>query len=94
MFGAVGQISSRQTVFAVLVMIVFATSARVELRFLPPYSPDCNPIEMAFAKVKAFLEKYAPRTVDDFWDAIAQAIDTFTPTECQNYFSAAGYDLA
>ncbi len=68
--------------------------AGAELRFLPPYSPDFNPIEMAFAKLKAFLKKHAPRTVDDLWDAIAEAIDIFTPTECQNYFSAAGYDLA
>ncbi len=60
--------------------------------FLPPYSPDFNPIEMAFSKFKAFLKKTAARTVDDLWDAIAIGIDTFTPTECQNYFAAAGYD--
>ena len=63
-----------------------------ELRFLPPYSPDFNPIEMAFSKLKAFLKKTAARTVDDLWDAIAKGIETFTPTECQNYFAAAGYD--
>jgi transposase len=63
-----------------------------ELRFLPPYSPDFNPIEMAFSKLKAFLKKTAARTVDDLWDAIAQGIETFTPRECQNYFTAAGYD--
>ena len=63
-----------------------------ELRFLPPYSPDFNPIEMAFSKLKAFLKKTAARTVDDLWDAIAVGIDTFTPTECENYFTAAGYD--
>ena len=62
------------------------------LRFLPPYSPDFNPIEMAFSKLKAFLKKTAARTVDDLWDAIAQGIETFTPTECQNDFAAAGYD--
>ena len=67
--------------------------AGAELRFLPPYSPDFNPIEMAFSKLKAFLKKVAARTVDDLWDAIARGIDTFTPTECQNYFAAAGYDL-
>ena len=66
--------------------------AAAELRFLPPYSPDFNPIEMAFSKLKAFLKKTAARTVDDLWDAIAQGIDTFTPTECENYFAAAGYD--
>jgi len=66
--------------------------AGAELRFLPPYSPDFNPIEMAFSKFKAFLKKTAARTIDDLWDAIAKGIDTFTPTECQNYFAAAGYD--
>ena len=63
-----------------------------ELRFLPPYSLDFNPIEMAFSKFKAFLKKTAARTVDDLWDAIAQAIDIFSPNECENYFAAAGYN--
>ncbi len=66
--------------------------AGAELLFLPPYSPDFNPIEMAFSKLKAFPRKTAARTVDDLWDAIAQGIDAFTPTECENYFAAAGYD--
>ena len=63
-----------------------------DLHFLPPYSPDFNPIEMAFSKLKAFLKKSAARTVDDLCDAIAHGIQTFTPKECQNYFAAAGYD--
>ena len=63
-----------------------------ELRFLPPYSPDFNPIEMAFSKFKAFLKKTAARTVDDLWDAITEAIELFTPRECENYFAAAEYD--
>ena len=63
-----------------------------ELRFLPPYSPDFNPIEMAFSKLMAFLDKSAARTVDDARDAIEQDIETFTPKECENYFAAAGYD--
>jgi transposase len=63
-----------------------------ELRFLPPFSPDFNPIEMAFSKFKAFLKKVAARTVDDLWNAIAKAIDLFTPAECENSFAAAGYD--
>ncbi len=67
-------------------------AAGAELRFLPPYSPDLNPIEMALSKLKAFLKKTAARTVDDLWDAIAVGIDAFTPTECENYFAAAGYD--
>ena len=60
--------------------------------FLPPYSPDLNPIEMAFSKFKAFLKRIAARTVDDLWDAIAQAVDIFTPSECRNFFTAAGYE--
>jgi transposase len=63
-----------------------------EIRFLPPYSPDFNPIENAFAKFKAYLRKYAARTIDDLWDTIAKAIDIFTPNECRNMFAAAGYD--
>ncbi len=63
-----------------------------ELRFLPPYSPDFKPIEMAFSKLKTFLKKTAARSIDDLWDAIAIGIDTFTPIQCQNYFAAAGYD--
>lgn len=63
-----------------------------EIRFLPPYSPDFNPIENAFAKFKAFLRKCVARTVDDLWRAIAKAIDIFTPQECKNMFAAAGYD--
>ena len=66
--------------------------ADAELRFLPAYSPDFNPIEMAFAQLKAFLKKHAPRTVADLWDIIARAIDIFTPAQCLNYFAAAGYD--
>lgn len=66
--------------------------AGAELRFLPAYSPDFNPIEMAFSKLKAFLKKHAPRTVDELWDTIARGIDTFSPVECLNYFVAAGYD--
>ena len=67
-------------------------SAGAELRFLPPYSPDLNPIEMAFSKFKAFLKRRAARTVTQLDKAIAQAIDTYTPNECKNYFAAAGYD--
>jgi transposase len=65
-----------------------------ELRLLPPYSPDFNPIENAFAKLKALLRRAAARTVTALEGAIAEAIDTFTPAECANYFTAAGYDAA
>lgn len=59
--------------------------------FLPPYSPDLNPIEMAFAKLKALLRAKAVRTIDDLWKAIGQICSLFTPEECTNYFQAAGY---
>jgi transposase len=61
------------------------------LRFLPPYSPDFNPIEMAYSKFKAFLKKAAARTVDDLQDAIATALLMFTAEDCHNYFKDAGY---
>jgi transposase len=67
-------------------------AAGAELLLLPPYSPDFNPIENAFAKLKALLRKAAARTVAALENAIAEAIDTFTTTECANYFTAAGYD--
>jgi transposase len=62
------------------------------LLYLPPYSPDFNPIEMAFAKLKAILKKIAARTVPDLWQAIAASLSSFTPAECGNYFAAAGYE--
>jgi transposase len=62
------------------------------LIYLPPYSPDFNPIEQAFAKLKAHLRKAAARTLDDLWAAIAEALKTFTSTECKNYFVNSGYD--
>ena len=63
------------------------------LLYLPPYSPDFNPIEMAFSKLKAALRKAAARTIPDLWNVIADAIEKFTPEECMNYFAKAGYDL-
>lgn len=67
-------------------------TAGAELLYLPPYSPDFNPIENAFAKLKAMLRRAAERTVEGLWDAIGRIIDTFTPAECANYFADAGYD--
>ena len=67
-------------------------AAGASLLYLPPYSPDFNPIENAFAKLKAMLRKAAERTVDGLWNAIGRIIDTVTPEECTNYFAAAGYD--
>lgn len=62
------------------------------LEFLPPYSPDFNPIENAFARLKALMRKAAKRTVEELWNAVGNLIDVFTPTECANYFKAAGYE--
>ena len=67
-------------------------TAGASLRFLPPYSPDFNPIEQAFSKLKALLRKAAARTIPDLWAAIAEAIPRFSPRECENYFKAAGYE--
>ena len=66
-------------------------AAGATLLYLPPYSPDLNPIEMAFSKLKAILRQTAARTIDDLWDVIARSLGKFTPEECQNYFVAAGY---
>lgn len=66
-------------------------AAGAKLLYLPPYSPDFNPIEMLFAKLKAILRSKAARTVDHLWQAVAEALSSFTPSECRNYFKAAGY---
>ena len=58
---------------------------------LPPYSPDLNPIEQAFAKLKALLRKAAARTREDLWCTIGQLLDRFSPTECRNYLIHSGY---
>lgn len=63
------------------------------LLFLPPYSPDLNPIEMAFAKLKAHLRATSARTIDDLWMSIGNICRMFSPDECSNYFTAAGYGL-
>ncbi len=67
-------------------------AAGATLMFLPPYSPDFNPIEMAFAKLKALLRKAAERTIEGLWSKIGNLIDVFTPQECANYFATCGYD--
>lgn len=60
--------------------------------FLPPYSPDLNPIEMAFAKLKAHIRRAAARTYDDLWRAVGNVCDIFTDEDCYNFFKAAGYE--
>ena len=67
-------------------------AAGASLLFLPPYSPDFNPIENAFAKLKAMLRKAAARTIADLWRIIGESLDAFSPAECANYFTAAGYE--
>jgi len=67
-------------------------AAGAKLLYLPPYSPDFNPIENAFAKLKALLRAAAERTVEGLWSAIGRYLDRFTPRECANYFKAAGYE--
>jgi transposase len=62
------------------------------LLFLPPYSPDLNPIEMAYSKLKALLRKKAARTFDALANALADICDLFDPTQCRNFFKAAGYE--
>jgi len=69
-------------------------AAGARLLYLPPYSPDFNPIENAFAKLKALLRKAAERTVEGLWTTIGHLVDVFTPSECANSFAAAGYDAA
>ena len=61
------------------------------LRYLPPYSPDLNPIEKLFAKLKTLLRKAAIRTVDALWEYIGTLVDIFTQEECSNYFASCGY---
>jgi transposase len=67
-------------------------AAGARLLYLPPYSPDFNPIENAFAKLKALLRKTAERSIQGLWSAIGATVGAFTPQECANYFAAAGYD--
>ena len=61
-------------------------AAGAKLLYLPPYSPDFNPIEKAFSKLKALLRKAAERTVDGLWNRIGELLHAFTPSECANFF--------
>ncbi len=62
------------------------------VRFLPPYSPDFNPIEKAFAKLKSMLRRLAARTVDALWTALENFVNVLNPTECENFFAACRYN--
>ncbi|MBI3865844.1 MAG: IS630 family transposase [Planctomycetia bacterium] len=66
-------------------------AAGAELRYLPPYSPDLNPIELAFSKFKKLLRDGAERTVDKLWELCGRILDQFTESECRNYFQHCGY---
>lgn len=66
-------------------------NAGAKLLYLPPYSPDLNPIEQVFSKFKSLLRSAAARTVNDLWEAIAKAIDAFSPRECAAYLKNSGY---
>jgi transposase len=68
-------------------------AAGAVLRYLPPYSPDFNPIEQVFAKLKTLLRKAAARTIEALWNAIGHLLAAFSPAECANYFTDAGYCL-
>jgi transposase len=67
-------------------------AAKARLLFLPPYSPDFNPIEKAFSRLKAMLRKIGERSVSGLWNRIGSLVDIFQPAECANYFIACGYD--
>lgn len=67
-------------------------AAGATLLYLPPYSPDFNPIENAFAKLKTLLRKAAKQTVEGLWTTIGQLLDAFTPDKCANYLATAGYN--
>jgi len=66
-------------------------AAGATLRYLPPYSPDFNPIEKLFAKLKALLRKAATRTTETLWTQVGQLLNCFSPNECTNYFASSGY---
>jgi transposase len=66
-------------------------AAGATLIYLPPYSPDLNPIEKLFAKLKALLRKAAKRSLEALWNEIGELPDTLSSTECANYFAASGY---
>ena len=67
-------------------------AAGATLRYLPPYSPDLNPIELLFAKLKALLRKAAERSIEALWDRIGKLLDAFGPQECANYLRHDGYN--
>lgn len=69
------------------------TAAGASILYLPPYSPDLNPIEQMFAKLKALLRGAAARTRDALWSTIGHLLEEFSPTECRNYIENSGYEF-
>lgn len=69
-------------------------AAGARILYLPPYSPDLNPIEQVFSKLKNLLRKTAARTVDTLWTAIGNLLDSFSSDECSNYLANSGYSIA
>lgn len=69
----------------------YIEAAGAQLRYLPPYSPDMNPIEQVFAKLKGLLRRTAARTVESLWQAIGALLDSFSAAECANYIRHCGY---
>ena len=65
--------------------------AGAQFCYLPPYSPDLNPIELAFSKLKRLLHDGAERTVDKLWELCGRILDQFTEPQCRNYFKHCGY---
>ena len=64
-----------------------------QVAYLPPYSPDFNPIEQVFAKLKSLVRSAKQRTVEGLWSLLGQLLDRFPPTECRNYFRHCGYAI-
>jgi hypothetical protein len=81
------------TVLFGMICLTLSTTLRFinSISLLPPYSPDLNPIEMAFSKLKALPRKFAERTADALWGRLAELINAFSPRECANYIKDAGY---
>ena len=68
-------------------------TAGASVLYLPPYSPDLNPIEQVFAKLKALLRAVAARTKEALWSSIGQLLDRFSPAECRNYLTNSRYEF-
>ena len=66
-------------------------SVGAQVFYLPPYSPDLNPIEQVFSKLKTLLRKFKLRTMEELWKKLGELCDVFSPNECKNYYKNSGY---